>query len=289
MQGLGVFACRRAAWPGFNPRLCGFGGEEGYLHEKVRRAGGRTLCLPFLRWMHRFVRPSGPPYSVSLEDRVRNYLLVHDELGLDPAAAIEHLEGQFGAARVRPLVDAATEELRGPLHAFDAIYRLDLESKAAGEEPVEGQDPAHGVARRVRRFAMIDTPHDPAVGRALSHRAIVAEARWLGLTSVLVLEDGARLSPAIEDALARRLAGVSGRPWRLLHLGGRDREPGATQPHGRPPGPPSQVCADASAVAIHERAYEEILAELPATPTAMVRWLRDSGGLEPFYARRVAR
>src|SRR5262249_18739602 len=35
MQGLGVFVCRRAAWPGFNPRLRGFGGEEGYIHEKV--------------------------------------------------------------------------------------------------------------------------------------------------------------------------------------------------------------------------------------------------------------
>ena len=37
MQGLGVFACRKAAWPGFNPRFSGFGGEEGYIHEKIRR------------------------------------------------------------------------------------------------------------------------------------------------------------------------------------------------------------------------------------------------------------
>ena len=44
MQGLGVFACRKAAWPGFNPRLQGFGGEEGYLHEKIRRNGG-TACV----------------------------------------------------------------------------------------------------------------------------------------------------------------------------------------------------------------------------------------------------
>ena len=42
LQGLGVFACRKAAWPGFNPTLRGFGGEEGYIHEKFRRAGGRN-------------------------------------------------------------------------------------------------------------------------------------------------------------------------------------------------------------------------------------------------------
>jgi len=56
MQGLGLFCCRKDAWPGFNPRFRGFGGEEGYIHEKFRQAGGQTLCLPFLRWMHRFTR-----------------------------------------------------------------------------------------------------------------------------------------------------------------------------------------------------------------------------------------
>ena len=34
MQGLGLFACRRDAWAGFNPKFRGFGGEEGYIHEK---------------------------------------------------------------------------------------------------------------------------------------------------------------------------------------------------------------------------------------------------------------
>ena len=62
MQGLGLFACRRRAWPGLNPRFRGFGGEEGYLHEKVRRAGGRVLCHPAVGWAHRFGRPGGAPY-----------------------------------------------------------------------------------------------------------------------------------------------------------------------------------------------------------------------------------
>ena len=51
MHGLGLFACRKEAWPGFNPRLSGFGGEEGYLHQKIRNRGGRVYCMPFLRWM----------------------------------------------------------------------------------------------------------------------------------------------------------------------------------------------------------------------------------------------
>jgi hypothetical protein len=82
MQGLGVFACRRVAWPGFNPRFRGFGGEEGYIHEKVRLRGARALCLPFLRWMHRFNRPMGTPYRNIWEDRFRNYMIGFAELGL---------------------------------------------------------------------------------------------------------------------------------------------------------------------------------------------------------------
>ena len=46
MQGLGLFACRRDAWPGFHPEFRGFGGEEYYIHEKFRRNGAKVLCLP---------------------------------------------------------------------------------------------------------------------------------------------------------------------------------------------------------------------------------------------------
>lgn len=98
MQGLGVFACRRAAWPGFNPRFRGFGGEEGYIHEKFRRAGGRVLCLPFLRWLHRFDRPLGVPYQNTWEDRIRNYMIGFNEVGLPTTELEEHFRGLLGAA-----------------------------------------------------------------------------------------------------------------------------------------------------------------------------------------------
>ena len=57
MQGLGVFSCRTSAWLGFNPLFRGFGGEEGYIHEKFRRNGGKAICLPGFDWLHRFGRP----------------------------------------------------------------------------------------------------------------------------------------------------------------------------------------------------------------------------------------
>lgn len=81
LHGLGLFGCRTDAWPGFNPRFCGFGGEEGYLHEKFRRRGDRTLCLPFLRWWHLFRDSSTPPpYSLPNSLRIRNYLIGFSEV-----------------------------------------------------------------------------------------------------------------------------------------------------------------------------------------------------------------
>jgi hypothetical protein len=90
MQGLGLFSCRRAAWPGFNPHFRGFGGEEGYLHQKFRNRGDRCLCLPWLRWLHRFRRSGGVPYRLNLSDRILNYLIGHREVGLDEAPVLEH-------------------------------------------------------------------------------------------------------------------------------------------------------------------------------------------------------
>jgi hypothetical protein len=105
MQGLGVFSCRTEAWPGFPAAFRGFGGEEGYMHEKFRRAGGRCLCLPWLRWMHRFGRPRGVPYPLTIEDKLRNYLIGHTDLGLDPAPVIAHFSRYLPRERVVELAE----------------------------------------------------------------------------------------------------------------------------------------------------------------------------------------
>lgn len=104
MQGLGLFACRKDAWPGFNPGFRGFGGEEGYIHEKFRKAGGRTLCLPALRWVHRFDRPLGIPYRNVWEDRIWNYLLGFTELGLDTSELEAHFAEFLGPSKAQAII-----------------------------------------------------------------------------------------------------------------------------------------------------------------------------------------
>ena len=93
MHGLGLFGCRKDAWLGFNPGFRGFGGEEGYIHEKYRAAGRKVLCLPWMKWVHRFGRSGN--YSLDMGDRVRNYLLGFKELGKDPKPIYDHFGYQM--------------------------------------------------------------------------------------------------------------------------------------------------------------------------------------------------
>jgi hypothetical protein len=112
MQGMGLFACRRAAWPGLNPDFRGFGGEEGYIHEKFRQRGGKTLCLPFLRWVHRFKRPMGLPYTNTWEDRVRNYTIGFRELGLPTNDLEHHFREYLGVGPAERIFEQIRQELQ---------------------------------------------------------------------------------------------------------------------------------------------------------------------------------
>lgn len=96
-HGLGLFACRKDVWPGFNPGFRDFGGEECYIHEKFRQMGKTTVCLPFLRWLHRFERVAGVPYPAPWESRIMNYLIGHAELGWNPQPVLEHFSALLGA------------------------------------------------------------------------------------------------------------------------------------------------------------------------------------------------
>lgn len=89
-QGLGLFAMLKSEWPGFNKHATGFGGEEGYIHEKVRARGGKAICLPAARWIHAWSEsrpgPRKTAYFAPRYKKVRNYVLEFGELGrsLDP-------------------------------------------------------------------------------------------------------------------------------------------------------------------------------------------------------------
>jgi hypothetical protein len=117
LHDLGLFACRRAAWPGSNREFLGPGGEEGYIHETFRRRGGRVMCLPFLRWRRGVDRPDAKLHPRSWLDRLRNYAIGWSEIGWSAVPLERHFAAYLGRHLTAQVVDeirrsAAAEESR---------------------------------------------------------------------------------------------------------------------------------------------------------------------------------
>ncbi len=115
MHGCGLFACNKHAWPGFHPLLRGFGPEEGHLHARIRRNGGKCLCLPFLQWQHRFGNPDGPVLpGMSPAERLRGYLITMLDTGEPSLASIqEHFSHFMHAEEFNEVVRTTYAEMSG--------------------------------------------------------------------------------------------------------------------------------------------------------------------------------
>lgn len=169
-NGCGLFACRADAWLGFHPDFRGFGAEEGYLHEKFRKNGGKVLCLPWLQWWHRFDNPEPRNHAVTRYAKVRNYVLGFQELERD----LEEIYNHFVAT------DIADEELashligehsvspnevngRPPeqLRAAHQRHKLPLEQwEYLMENPVEHMDPKNDDVTRFYNVFLQDSEDD---------------------------------------------------------------------------------------------------------------------------------
>ena len=104
-MGAGFFACRRSSWLGFNKNFKGFGGETGYLQEKYRKAGRKVWMHPKLIWQHLFCTDGRKfSYPIHIKDRIRNYIIGFEELGLDLKEMKEH----FGPGMINVIKNTIT-------------------------------------------------------------------------------------------------------------------------------------------------------------------------------------
>ena len=285
MQGLGLFACRRDRWPGFNTRFKGFGGEEGYIHEKFRQQGDRTLCLPFLQWVHRFSRPMGVPYGPSWKDRIRNYTIGFRELDLDTAPIRSHFDELIGAEETQQIIEAVETELDNPFNRFGAIYCINMDSEQVRWAEITERFRHLGIDRLVSRFPAVATPGNHHIGCALSHRAIIQQARQRGLSDVLVFEDDAIFHADIADRIETVLGELEKTDWDLFYLGGHNWG----KQYELVPGRTSLECGadltSAHAIAYNHTIFDLLLAELPEDRDGMEAWLATNHGIDQFFYR----
>ncbi|MBH1938261.1 hypothetical protein I5Q34_29060 [Streptomyces sp. AV19] len=254
MQDLGLFACRRDAWPGFNPRLRGHGAEEGYLHKKYRAAGARVLCLPFLRWTRR-PRDGSPDPAAICRDR----LLAWEEAGLAVEPVVDHCREAYGDV-VDGWVAGHAAERSHPLDYFDAMLCVNSDAEPSRWVAAArrfGRLGADGLVRRLPAVA----GSSPGVGYALSHRRAVELARRRGLEHVLVFEDDVTFCRDAEVLLRGHVGELADRRWTVCRLGD-------------------------GAVAYHGRVFERLLAEVPGGEGEVAVWVAAHGGWERYVDRR---
>jgi glycosyltransferase involved in cell wall biosynthesis len=89
-QGCGLFLVKKDSWLGFNKAFNGFGAEEGYIHNKYRKAGKEVWLIPWLGWWHRFGNPDTKHYNITRYSKVRNYVIGHIELGAPLNGIYDH-------------------------------------------------------------------------------------------------------------------------------------------------------------------------------------------------------
>ena len=135
LHGLGLFTCKVDAWPGFHILFKGFGGEEGYIHDKFKQNKAKTMCLPWLRWNHRFQRPRGVSYPLKIEERISNYYLGHLELSKDTDEIKKHFN------KTHPAVDC--DKIKDEMTKLLALYDVDADMalKVRFGEHIDGEEP----------------------------------------------------------------------------------------------------------------------------------------------------
>ncbi|MSZ89737.1 MAG: glycosyltransferase [Actinobacteria bacterium] len=282
MQGLGCFVARRESWLGFNPRFTGFGGEEGYIHEKYRNAGRRTLCLPFLRWVHRFDRPLGTRYVNRWEDRIANYLRGWREVGLDEDEMLEHFRSLVGATPTDGVVARLAAEEQSPFAHFDAIFCINLDERTDRWSAIQRQFGLLGITERVQRLSAVRTEHNHHIGCALSHRRAIELAHLQGLGNVLVLEDDVQFLYDTQRYLPASITELAAQEWDLLYLGGHrwDTRRGATSPHEHLEVPESITTTHA--IAYNSTMFERLLGTLPESLEEMHIWQEKFGAIDQY-------
>ena len=287
MQGLGLFACRTKAWPGLNPAFAGHGGEEGHLHEKFRRAGHTTLCLPALRWMHRFNVPRTKRAAASTwYQSLFNYLIGYDELGQSPHEAIAHFSTLIGEKAVRQAAADYEAEKRNPFTAFDGITCINLDERPDRWKAMQGRLSALGLRpERIHRLPAVATPANHHIGCALSHRQALQQAHTDNLDSLLVLEDDVLFLPGTTWVLRRAMTELTGRTWSLLYLGGADWGRTFPQTEGCRHLENVTGITTTHAIAYHRSAFTPLLDELPHTIEGMTAWIHRHTAIDQYLAR----
>lgn len=217
LQGCGLFACRKVAWLGFNPRFRGFGGEEGYIQEKFRQQGRKVLCLPALRWVHRFIRPNGTKYPNIWNDRIRNYYLGFQELGWDFTPMEMHFQKLLGIETFLNIKSNVLIELNNPFLYFDAVFYI---CEAGNDEALEViKESINQVnLQNMVRLSSFSTEANGAINYEKAKAVIVERCVKYGFDNVIIIDNRAILNEDILKHLKAVIKKIKLSDWKSFYM-----------------------------------------------------------------------
>lgn len=121
MHGTAMFLMKKEYWPGFSKNFSGFAGEEGYIHEMVRRNGGRVMFHKKLGWVHRFMRSKPAGYRLDMIDKIYNYLIAYYETQRNPKVVMNFFSKAHSQDWINQAVARAEQVHPDLLQKFDGL------------------------------------------------------------------------------------------------------------------------------------------------------------------------
>ena len=228
-------------------------------------------------WVHRFTRPSGPPYRPTWEDRVRNYRIGWDEIGWDIEPMEAHFREMLGAipeADPDAILSQTARQLASPFTYFDAIVCLNFDGDAERFDERQQQLLLLDIAWRIEQRPVTPTSENHHRGCVDSWRDLVELAEHRGYAHVLGFEG--------EIAVGRR----SGPIGRRSHCGTDGNALGYLPSSGsQGEGEGSEPCHHA--IAVHRRAFAQVLSDLPSSPSELDAWISEHHTIGRYLQRRM--
>ena len=181
---------------------------------------------------------------------------------------------------------AAPQRGADPFSFFAAIYCLNLDERPDRWRSALRRFDTLNISTRVERFPAISTPGNHHVGCAMSWRLMIADARDRGLANFLGIEDDAIFLDTTLGVVSIAISELEKKDWDLLYLGGAAWEAPAEIPgHTALRSPRSMTCTHA--LAVNHRAYDRLLAGIPATADAIDEWLSSYAAIDQYLSHQV--
>jgi hypothetical protein len=178
--------------------------------------------------------------------------------------------------------------MTNPFTYFDAIYCLNLDSQPDRWRDVADRFATLGILPLVERISAVSTPENHHRGCALSWREMVFRAEGLGLEHFLGFEDDVMFLDDTLVVVEGAVAELDQVAWDLCYFGACVHDlvfPFLTDSIVL------QECGIVScshALAIHRRAFAQILSDIPEDRASFDRWIDDQLAIDQYLARRIA-